>query len=291
MAIERTAGHSAMSMSEQTAEDRTAAVVRSVHRMRENIGDEHPLRDLAQSALLSPFHFHRVFRQLTDATPARFLAACRMAEAKRQLAYSSALVTDICMNVGYSSLGTFTSQFTRLVGVPPRRYRMLVQASAGRTFHDVLTQLQQAMTGPRRVQVVAELTGGACAGSLAITGLFASGIPQERPMACAIVGLPGIAALGDVADGDYTPLAMSFHPSTTVVEAMVSDDVDRCFVSAGPEHVRIAGGRAVSGDRIPLRLRPRRQIDPPLVLALPLLLAEELASPASASGASRLSAH
>ena len=64
---------------EQTADIWNQAVLRSIGTMHEHLGDELPLRTLARSAWLSPFHFHRVFRRLTDSTPARFLAAWRIA--------------------------------------------------------------------------------------------------------------------------------------------------------------------------------------------------------------------
>jgi AraC family transcriptional regulator len=113
-------------VTERTADMWSEAVLRSIGTMRENLGEELSLRTLARSAWLSPFHFHRVFHRLTDSTPARFLAAWRIAEAKRRLAYSEDSVTDVCMHVGYASLGTFTSQFTRVVGVSPGRFRRLV---------------------------------------------------------------------------------------------------------------------------------------------------------------------
>ncbi|MCA1561450.1 MAG: helix-turn-helix transcriptional regulator [Chloroflexi bacterium] len=248
-----------------TASDRIAAVGRSVHIMRADVGGEHSLRELAQSALLSPFHFHRVFRELTDSTPARYLAAERMSEAKRLLVRTSISVTDICMRVGYSSLGTFTSQFTRLVGVSPRRFRQLVGGVADQSFTAILAQLQTMMAAPATVQLTAEVTEGS---GVAVAGLFPSGIPQGIPAACAIVSPPSLALFGGLQDGIYYLLAMSFHPSVTVAEALVADE--GCFVGSCATPVRVSGGRATPAAPV-LRLRPRTSIDPPLVLALPLL--------------------
>ena len=263
-------------LSEHTIADRIAAVQRSVLKMRGNIGDEHSLPNLARSALLSPFHFHRVFRQLTAATPARFLAALRMAEAKRLLVYSSMSVTDICMQVGYSSLGTFTTQFGRLVGVSPRRFRQLIKPVADRRFDDILAMIRPALPRPASVQVAGIITGGGEDGALAVVGLFPSGIPQERPAACAIVSPPSIAGFGNLPDGEYYPLAMGFAAGTTVVEALVREDSELCFVGDSPTPVVIENGEAVSHAPFRVQLRRRRPIDPPLVLALPLLLAAEM---------------
>jgi AraC family transcriptional regulator len=255
-----------------TTSEWAAAVRRSVHLMQADIGAEHPLRELARSAWFSPFHFHRVFRELTDSTPARFLAAVRMAEAKRLLLRTPASVTDICMQVGYSSLGTFTSQFTRHVGISPRRFRQMAGRFADVPFTTILARVRPLLTEPVHRQLTARVIGGPMPGVPVATGLFPTGIPQGVPASCAIVSLPGAAPLGDVPDGGYHLLAMCFHPSTTVADALIADD-GHCFVGSGPAPVRVAGG-LVRGDGAPVvLLRPRRPIDPPVVLALPLLLA------------------
>jgi AraC-like DNA-binding protein len=268
----------------ETAEDWLQAVLRSIGTMRENLGDEHSLRTLAQSAWFSPFHFHRVFHKVTDTTPARFLAAWRMAEAKQLLIYSSATVTDICMQIGYSSLGTFTSQFTRMVGVSPRRFRRLVTAYSTRPFNDILLSLGQRVPPPGRAQVTVSVTGGYGDGVGAAVGLFPSGIPQERPAACAVLPVPGTAVLGDLPDGTYYPLAMSFHPAVTATEAIATADLDRCVVGAADAPVRVVGGIAIPAGPVAIRLRARRPTDPPLVLALPLLMAADAAGVPAGTG-------
>ncbi|WP_305788071.1 helix-turn-helix domain-containing protein [Symbioplanes lichenis] len=252
MSVERVEADCA---TEHTADDWVRAVRRSIRVMREHLGDDYSLRELARSAWLSPFHFHRVFLKVTDSTPARFLAAWRMAEAKRMLATSRVSVTEICMRIGYSSLGTFTSQFTRAVGVPPGRFRRLVAAYGDRPCNDVLRAIRPAQ--PVDPALTVPVTGGP-PGALAVVGLFRSGIPQERPVECAIVAVPGSARFS-VAPPDARPLAVVFDDSVTVAEAVADAELDRCWVAAGPD----------------LRLRPRRPTDPPVVLALPLLLVTE----------------
>jgi AraC-like DNA-binding protein len=260
---------------DHTANDQITAVSRSVRRMRDNLGEAHPLPSLARSALLSPFHFHRIFRQRTASTPARFLAALRMAEAKRLLANTSMNVTDICMHVGYSSLGTFSTQFTRLVGVSPRQFRRLIKPVAEQSIDTVFARIRPALTAPAVVQVTAAVTGGPTGAALALVGCFPSGIPQEQPAACSVAPVPSTATFGKLADGDYHVLAMSFSPSTTVLDALVGTDDTACFVGTSPVPVRIRDGRSTSVTPVQVQLRVRRPIDPPLVLALPLLLAAE----------------
>ena len=77
--------------------------------------------------MFSPFYFHRVFREITGLTPARFHAALRMAEARRLLLQTGLPVRRIGERVGYTSPGTFGTQFARLAGLSPARFREFVQ--------------------------------------------------------------------------------------------------------------------------------------------------------------------
>lgn len=105
------------------------AVERAIATMWSRYTDPLSLDDLARSAILSKFHFSRVFRSFTGTSPGRFLSAIRLYQAKRMLHASSLSVTDIAYTVGYNSLGTFASRFTRSVGIPPGRYRALTSTS------------------------------------------------------------------------------------------------------------------------------------------------------------------
>jgi AraC-like DNA-binding protein len=97
--------------------------------VREHLSEAQGLTDHARTASLSTYHFHRVFKSVTGVTPGRFLTSLRLAEAKRLLLYSSMSASCIGQFVGHLSPGTFTTQLTRRVGLPPRRFRV-----AGRTL-------------------------------------------------------------------------------------------------------------------------------------------------------------
>ena len=106
--------------------DHEAAVRRAIAGMQAMLFEPLRLEHVAAAAIYSPFHFHRTFRQITSTTPARFLASLRMQRAKQLLADTDLTVTVISGLVGYESLGTFTTQFGRLVGTSPGRFRHLV---------------------------------------------------------------------------------------------------------------------------------------------------------------------
>jgi len=81
------------------------------------------LEDAARAACLSPWHFHRLYVLTFRETPHEFLTRLRIDEARRRLAISSDSATDICFDLGYESLGTFSWRFRNLVGCSPREYR------------------------------------------------------------------------------------------------------------------------------------------------------------------------
>ncbi|GII85220.1 transcriptional regulator [Sphaerisporangium siamense] len=78
---------------------------------------------LARTALMSPGHFSRSFRAAFGETPYSYLMTRRVERAKALLRRGDLSVTEVCFAVGCSSLGSFSSRFTELVGETPSAYR------------------------------------------------------------------------------------------------------------------------------------------------------------------------
>ena len=78
---------------------------------------------LARAALMSPGHFSRSFRAAFGETPYSYLMTRRIERAKALLRRGDLSVTEVCFAVGCSSLGSFSSRFTELVGETPSAYR------------------------------------------------------------------------------------------------------------------------------------------------------------------------
>jgi len=81
------------------------------------------LHRAAQEACLSRFHFQRLFARVFGETPHKFVTRLRMDKAKRLLAVDEMPVTDVCLEVGYTSLGTFSARFAATTGQAPSEYR------------------------------------------------------------------------------------------------------------------------------------------------------------------------
>ena len=93
--------------------------------------DELTVRDVAVRVALSPYHFIRVFAALYGDTPHQARTRARLGRAKALLA-TGATVTDACLEVGFSSLGSFSLLFHRRTGTPPSAYRR--QVAVPRSF-------------------------------------------------------------------------------------------------------------------------------------------------------------
>ena len=78
---------------------------------------------LARTALMSPGHFSRSFREAYGETPYSYLMTRRIERAMTLLRRGDLSVTDVCFDVGCSSLGTFSTRFTELVGMSPSEYK------------------------------------------------------------------------------------------------------------------------------------------------------------------------
>ena len=79
--------------------------------------------DLAREAGLSPAHFSREFRRTFGETPHRYLLTRRMERAASLLRQTDRSVADICLTVGLTSVGSFTTSFGRTFGMSPTAYR------------------------------------------------------------------------------------------------------------------------------------------------------------------------
>jgi AraC-like DNA-binding protein len=84
------------------------------------------LEQVSREACLSRFHFLRLFRRAFNKTPHQYLIHRRIERAKELLSSSRLTVTEVCLEVGFESLGSFSSLFHKHVGHPPVAYRAIV---------------------------------------------------------------------------------------------------------------------------------------------------------------------
>jgi len=87
-----------------------------------NYQEDIHLEQVSKQAFLSRFHFHRLFKQLYKRTPHQYITQKRLDKAKILLAENKP-VTEVCIEVGFESIGSFTTLFKKEIGFPPTYYR------------------------------------------------------------------------------------------------------------------------------------------------------------------------
>lgn len=102
-------------------------LARAREAMHDDLAEALRLDALARQAGLSEKHFRRLFERAYGETPGRFLSRLRIGRAKELLA-RGASVTDACMSVGFSSLGSFSTKFATETGRSPREFQRELRA-------------------------------------------------------------------------------------------------------------------------------------------------------------------
>jgi AraC-like DNA-binding protein len=123
-------------MTSRSAEEQRLSDLARLRRVRDRIDREYaqPLdvEALARGAHMSAGHLSREFKSAFGESPYSYLMTRRIERAMALLRRGDLSVTEVCFTVGCSSLGTFSTRFTELVGMPPSTYRRLAaEGTAG----------------------------------------------------------------------------------------------------------------------------------------------------------------
>jgi AraC family transcriptional regulator len=238
------------------------AIQHAISMMWDRYSDPLSLDEIADSAIMSKFYFSRTFRSMTGTSPGRFLSAIRLFKAKHLLLQTSLSVTHIAYMVGYNSLGTFTSRFSRSVGSSPGAYRAKSQAGG----HGLVGKTRPEQAG-RTGEVAGSLVAPQAEYHIptrTYVGLFASPMIEGRPVACDVVDGSGDYTLCGVPSGTW-------HVRAVTVDTLEVDPrpwVRRPrFLGVGDVTMR-QDGSSVKQD---IDLRKATLLDLPILLALPEL--------------------
>jgi transcriptional regulator GlxA family with amidase domain len=107
----------------RAVEESNRRLLRAKDAMDRDYAEPLDIAALARIAFVSDAHFIRTFRATFGETPNRYLQRRRVERAMFLLRSTDRSVTDICMDVGFASLGTFSRVFRDIVGEPPSEYR------------------------------------------------------------------------------------------------------------------------------------------------------------------------
>ena len=243
------------------------AIELALQAMHTHLHELSSLEDLASVACMSPSHFTRVFRRLIGISPGEFHSALRFQAARHLLLTTPLSVTDICFEVGYTSMGSFTSRFTQRVGLSPRMLRQRAHA-----FEPPLIEFRNLQFMSSSYHALNKTLSGRINAPLPFqgtiyVGLFTSPIPQGAPVSCSKMSAPGIYQLHGVTDGIYYLRAAAFPSASDLQSCLLPGD--KMLFGNNVRPLILRQGQVI-GD-LDLDLHSPRLTDPPLVMGLPLL--------------------
>lgn len=238
-------------------------VQRIIRTMRAS-DDPLTLDDLAEMAGLSPYHFARVFRSVTGVPPVEYQTSLRFLRAKELLLTSPASVTDVCFEVGYGSLGTFSRRFKQIVGITPAEFRALPEMVDRLDLDHEITRLCRFHGGSN-----ASIAGDIVAPGLdarVYIGLFPDNRPGGRPVVGQMLPEPGPFYLPSVPVGRWYMMAAALPRGADPVAQLLPNGIN---VGSGGTVEIVRGDEQV---RRVVMMRPILPTDPPVMTALPALL-------------------
>ena len=246
--------------------EHAASIGLAVDAMRSESDYPFTIETLAEITNFSPFHFARLFRSLIGIPPGEFLTALRYDRAKQLLLTSDLSVTDICFEVGYDSLGTFSTRFKQLVGIGPAGFRALPE------LMDALSIAPPSGTSSigRENGTTASIQGRIVnppAGYNAYVGIFPASIARGRPVAGTRIAATESFTLNELPRGQFRLLCAAVPAGQSQTrhllpgaELQVASHPDLISIETGFEHFEIT-----------LSMRALGPTDPPVLIALPTL--------------------
>ncbi|NSB13290.1 helix-turn-helix transcriptional regulator [Clostridium beijerinckii] len=100
-----------------------ACIKKSIEYIENNLNKKIQLKELADKAFLSKYHFHRVFHSVVGEPVAEYIRKKRLEEAANELLTTENKIIDIALKYQFSNQESFTKAFKRLYGIPPKEFR------------------------------------------------------------------------------------------------------------------------------------------------------------------------
>ncbi|GHF77789.1 AraC-like DNA-binding protein [Amycolatopsis bartoniae] len=243
------------------------AVVEAARFLAVRCGEQVTLGDVADHVGYSPFHLSRAFERELGQPPGQFLAAHRFQRAKQLLLAGDERVIDICHEVGFSSVGTFTTRFTAAVGQSPARFRRLPEVLAEAPPEPVIVPGSARDGG--MVTGVVRLTAAAQAalGQVSVyVGLFRKRSARGFPVCGTLLAGAGDFLLLGVPPGTYWVLSSALPARAGPVRQLVPG-IQISGAARLPVHV--SARQPVHHREVWLDVAPRWEA--PVLVALPPL--------------------
>ena len=241
--------------------DHASRIERLVAELRSDLTRSVSLGEMGEIAAMSPFHLNRVVREITGLPPVALHGAFRLQEAKRLLLTTDASVTDACFEVGFSSLGSFSSRFTLQVGATPSDFKRSPLVVDG--YVDQLVSMIDRRPHLTLLRGVSgEIVGEGIDDGLIFIGVYPSAVARGFPVCGEVLRRPGPFFIPHVPDGTWVALVACVVPTGSAIDWVMPDNEPWVGASAP---ITVVEGHATS--EVVIRLRRRSPIESPVLLA------------------------
>lgn len=247
-------------------------VIGYIHR---HLFDPMPLERLASHISYSPSHFTRLFKEKTGLSPLYYISSLRLSRAKHLLLTTDYSIRDISLEIGQQSLGTFTTRFTKRVGVTPSEFRQS-RSEASRharelqnlpTWDDPAVTLLSEPHLPAWAQLHGQVEPVVPFDGFVLIGLFAKPIPEGLPPYGTLLPKPGPFCFSGVKPGTYYLMATTLNWGMDAVDMLLPQATLRTRTRS-PITVK-------PGEPVPYLhtlLHEPSPDDPPILISLPVLM-------------------
>ncbi|WP_053367842.1 helix-turn-helix domain-containing protein [Bacillus sp. FJAT-27245] len=248
---------------------RQIEITEAIHYIQTHLYDHITLDKLASHVSYSPYHFSRMFKEETGLPPLYFVSSMRLQRAKELLLNTNLSVRDIGLEIGQQSLGTFTTRFTKSVGVTPAHFRN-TREEAENLLHtleqlDGKTKRQQFANSP--LSVKGTVSSNEEFEGVILAGLFPKPIPEGLPLYGTLLFSLGDFQFHNVKPGLYYLFATSVPWGMDAQSFLIPHQTLR-YKPTGP--ILVNGNEQVPHQD--LLLRPAQLDDPPILISIPRLM-------------------
>jgi AraC family transcriptional regulator len=241
-------------------------IIRAIEYMKKHLNEEITSESLAYYVGYSPFHFSRVFKEVTGVSPRHYLSALRIEAGKQTLVNSSSSILKTLLGVGFRSMGTFSSKFKKFVGVSPKEFQNNME-SLHRFMNKYDFSKELHSLESLAPSVTCHVLAPPSFKGIIFIGLFPRPIPDQAP----IVGFAlnhhrTSCTFSKVPKGKYYVLAAAVQKSLNPKHYFI---LDKALRGQAEEPINIADNTTAY---VEVTLRGPRPFDPPILINLPKVL-------------------
>ncbi|WP_047980981.1 helix-turn-helix domain-containing protein [Ornithinibacillus contaminans] len=241
-------------------------IIRAISYMKEHLDEELTSEELASHIGYSPYHFSRVFKEITGVSPRHYLSALRIEAGKELLVDPSNSILKTLLNVGFRSIGTFSSKFKQFVGLSPKQFQKSMKPlHQFINEYDFSKELQplNLLTPSVTCRVVTPTSFK----GIVFIGLFPRPIPDQEPIVGTVLNhQKASCTFSNVPIGTYYILATTLPKSLNPKSYFVLTNTYR---GKGDSPVVIEQHTSLYTEIV---LREPLPFDPPILINLPKLL-------------------